>query len=115
LQQAGNARSSVFAELTAIPAGVAAGANVVFVGSPLEGRVLALSARTASQVGELPPPPNGFALPFIMHSIGESRVAVLDAGGLPSPKPFVPANPTIYEYEYRFSQKGASPPHSSAA
>ena len=39
--------SSIFAELTAIPAGVAAGSSVVFVGSPLEGRVLALSPRTA--------------------------------------------------------------------
>jgi hypothetical protein len=27
-------------------------------------------------------------------------VAVLDAGGLPSPDPFVPANPRIYEYSY---------------
>ena len=39
-------------------------------------------------------------LAFIMHSIGPHRVAVLDAGGFPSPKPFVPASPRIYQYEY---------------
>jgi hypothetical protein len=94
--------------LPVIPAGVAAGSNAVFVGSPLEGRVLVLSPKNARQIGELPPPPNGFILPFIMHSIGKSRVAVLDAGGLPSPDPFTPANPTIYEYEYRVSKSGFS-------
>jgi hypothetical protein len=67
--------------------------------------VLALSPHNARQIGELPQPPGGFVLPFIMHSIGTSRVAVLDAGGLPSPKPFAPANPTIYEYEYSVSAK----------
>jgi len=30
-------------------------------------------------------------------------VAVLDAGGLPQPQPFVPANPSIYEYVYDFA------------
>lgn len=105
LKQGAAAKLSTFTELPAIPAGVAAGSDVVFVGSPLEGRVLVLSAKTAKQVGELPLPPNGFVLPFIMHSIGENRVAVLDAGGLPAPEPFTPANPSIYEYEYSFSQQ----------
>ena len=51
----------------------------------------------------MPPPPNGFVLPFTMHSLGKNRVAVLDAGGLPQPQPFVPANPKIYEYAYSLS------------
>jgi hypothetical protein len=89
-----------YAKLPAIAAGVAGGEEVVFVGSPMEGRVLALSRLTGKPIGELPPPPVGFVLPFIMHSLGEGRLAVLDAGGFPQPLPFVPANPTIYEYTY---------------
>ena len=97
-----------FARLDALPAGVAGGQAVVFVGSPLEGRILALGRVTGHPIGELPPPPTGFILPFIIHSVGNNRVAVLDAGGLPSPEPFVPANPTIYEYEYTISGSGFS-------
>lgn len=82
-------------------AGVAAGQDVVFVGEPLNASVIVLSRLTGKQVGELPPPPNGFALPFILHNIGKNKVAILDAGGLPQPSPFVPASPTIYEYSYR--------------
>jgi len=89
-----------FADLDSIPAGVAGGESVVFVGDPLEGQVLALSRLNGHQIGTLPAPPQGFILPFIMHSLGEGRLAVLDAGGLPQPNPFVPANPTIYEYTY---------------
>ena len=84
-------------------AGVAGGNAVVFVGEPLNGNVAVLSRATAQQIAQLPPPPNGFVLPFIIHSLGEGHLAVLDAGGLPQPLPFVPANPVIYEYAYRFS------------
>jgi hypothetical protein len=84
-------------------AGVAGGNAVVFVGEPLNGSVAVLSRATAQQIAQLPPPPNGFVLPFIMHSLGDGHLAVLDAGGLPQPLPFVPANPVIYEYAYRFS------------
>ena len=76
---------------------------MVFVGEPLNGSVVALERLTGRLIGQLPPPPNGFVLPFIIHSLGTSRLAVLDAGGLPQPLPFVPANPIIYEYEYSFS------------
>lgn len=91
---------------TALPAGVAGGLDVVFVGSPLEGRVLAFKRLTAQPVGELPPPPGGFVLPFIMHAKGLNKVEVLDAGGFPTPVPFVPANPTIYEYTYSLGSSG---------
>lgn len=84
----------------AFPAGVAGGRDVVFVGSPFEARVVAYSRRQKEPIGELPAPPNGFLLPFIMKSTSDDRVAVLDAGGFPSPEPFIPANPIIYEYEY---------------
>lgn len=95
-----------FAGLNVPIAGVAGGTNAVFVGEPLNGRVVVLSRLTGAQIGELPPPPNGFALPFIMHSLGEGRVMVLDAGGLPQPQPFVPSNPSLYEYEYSLSPIG---------
>ncbi|MFT3924092.1 MAG: hypothetical protein QM778_16270 [Myxococcales bacterium] len=83
-----------------LPAGIAGDHQVLFVGVPLEGKVAVLSRFGNTQIGELPPPPAGFVLPFIMHRIGPRRLAVLDAGGLPSPAPFVPANPRIYEYSY---------------
>ena len=92
-----------YANINNVIAGVAGGDGVVFVGEPLNGIVAVLSRVTGHQIGQLPTPPNGFVLPFIMHSLGKGRVAVLDAGGLPQPQPFVPANPNIYEYTYSFS------------
>ena len=91
-----------FLDITFLPAGVAADQRVVFVGDPLEGRVIAFSRLTGKQIGELPQPPGGFVVPFIMHSLGEGRVGVLDAGGLPQPKPLVPAHPLLSEYTYTF-------------
>ncbi len=35
--------------------------------------------------------------------MGKGKVAVLDAGGLPQPMPFVPASPSIDEYTYNLS------------
>jgi hypothetical protein len=92
-----------YSSIDNVIAGVAGGDGVVFVGEPLNGSVVVLSRVTGHQIGQLPPPSNGFVLPFIMHSLGKNRVAVLDAGGLPQPQPFVPANPNIYEYAYSFS------------
>jgi hypothetical protein len=97
-----------FANLDAPIAGVAAGETVVFVGEPLNASVVVLSRLTGRQIGVLPPPPSGFAVPFIMHIVGPNRVAVLDAGGLPQPAPFVPAMPSIYEYTYGFGPGGFS-------
>jgi hypothetical protein len=87
------------------PAGVAAGEKVLFVGDPLEARVFALARVTGKIIGELPQPPGGFALPFIMHELGAGRVGVLAAGGLPNPA--TPSNPNIYEYTYALDATGA--------
>src|SRR5262249_50638914 len=95
--------SNDFLDVQFLPAGVAAGEKVISIGDPLEGRVLAYSRATGRQIGELPQPPGGFILPFIMHGNGEGHVQVLDAGGLPQPKPFVPAHPLVSEYSYSFS------------
>ncbi len=89
-----------FTDLTFLPAGVAAGQNVIFIGDVLEGRVFAFSRFTGHQLGELPQPPGGFVVPFIMHSLGDGLVGILTAGGLPQPKPFVPVSPSIFEYRY---------------
>jgi hypothetical protein len=94
-----------YANSDVVIAGVAGSEEVVFVGEPLNGSVVVLSRFTGKQIGELPPPPGGFVLPFIMHAIGKGRVAILDAGGLPQPKPFVPANPSIYEYTYSITRE----------
>lgn len=88
----------------AFPAGVAAASDLVFVGSPFEGRVATYSRLSKQLVGDLPAPTNGFALPFILKAVDEHTVAVLDAGGFPSPAPFVPVSPTIYEYSFQRSQ-----------
>jgi hypothetical protein len=85
-----------------IPAGIAAGETVFFVGSPLEGRVTAYSRATGQPIGDLPQPPGHLVLPLIIHSIGTTRIAVLDCGGFPSPGT-IDAEPSIYEYEYSYS------------
>jgi hypothetical protein len=82
-----------------IPGGIAADSDTIFIGSPLDGRVLVLSRETGAQIAELPQPPGNFILPLILHSIGPSRVAVLDTGGFPAPGE-IDAQPTIYEYTY---------------
>jgi hypothetical protein len=89
-----------FSDVSFLPAGIAAGSQVFFIGDPLDGRVFAYSRFTSKQIGELPQPPGGFVVPFIMHELGEGRVGILAAGGLPQLKPFVPAQPVIYEYTY---------------
>jgi hypothetical protein len=95
-------RATIFnyTQVSYLPAGVAAGRDVVFIGDPLESRVIAYSRSTGQQIGELPEPPGGFVIPFIMHALGDDKVEVLGAGGLPQPVPFVPAHPFIYEYSY---------------
>jgi hypothetical protein len=95
-----HAVSFEFSDVSFLPAGVAAGERVMFIGDPLDGRVFAYSRFTGKQIGELPQPPGGFVVPFIMHELGEGRVGILAAGGVPQIKPFVPANPVIYEYTY---------------
>src|ERR1700728_4964256 len=97
-----------FANLDVPVAGVAAGETGVFAGEPLNASVVVLSRLSGQQIGVLPPPPNGFAVPFIMHIVAPGRLAVLDAGGLPQPSPFVPAMPVIYEYTYGFGPGGFS-------
>jgi hypothetical protein len=102
-QQGGHFFSFDFANVDVPIAGVAGDLDVVFVGEPLNGQVVALSRITGKQIGQLPPPSAGFVIPFIIHSLGQGVVAVLDAGGLPQPSPFVPSNPIIYEYAYKFN------------
>jgi len=89
-----------------VPAGVAGDRKVVFFGFPMEGRVLALERLSGLPLGDLPAPESGFIMPFILHSVGPNQLAILDAGGFPSPQPFFPANPTIYEYEYELDASG---------
>jgi hypothetical protein len=68
-----------FAGLNVPIAGVAGDADLVFVGEPLNGAVVVLSRFTGKQIGELPPPPNGFALPFITSRRARRRGILLFA------------------------------------
>jgi hypothetical protein len=92
-----------FANVTEPIAGVAGTDEVVFVGEPLNGSVLVLSRLTGKPIASLTPPPEGFAIPFIMHIVGNNTLAILGAGGLPQPAPFTPANPFIYEYTFSYN------------
>ena len=88
-----------------IPAGIAAAEKAVFVGSPMDGRVIVLSRHTRQKLAELPQPPGNFVLPLILHMISPTRVAVLDCGGFPAPG-VVDAEPRIYEYEFTVGHNG---------
>lgn len=96
------------ARLDGLPAGVAVGEGALFVGAPLEGRVVVLDQPDGELIGELPPPEGGFVLPLIIHATGPHRVVVLDSGGLPSPAPFVPAIPSLYVYRTARGPDGVS-------
>jgi hypothetical protein len=97
--------ASTFASVEQPIAGIAGDGDVVFVGEGLSETVAVYSVATGQQIATLPPPTGGFALPFILHIVGDHKVAVLAAGGMPQPYPFVPANPYLYEYEYRYDPR----------
>jgi len=94
-----------FAKIDQPIAGIASDGDVVFVGEGLSGTVTVLSAATGLPIATLPPPREGFALPFIIHIVGTHKVAVLGAGGFPQPSPFIPASPFLYEYDYQYSPR----------
>jgi hypothetical protein len=94
--------AAALGNLDAPIAGVAGTDDVVFVGEPLNGTVVVLSTITGQQIAQLTPPPEGFAIPFIMHIVGPNKLTILGAGGLPQPAPFMPANPFLYEYAFNY-------------
>lgn len=98
--------SSLFTHTTDLPTGVAGDRDVVMVGDTAQGRVVVYSRGTRQPIGELPAPEGGFVLPFILQIVGEGRVAVLTAGGMPQPKPLVPVTPVIFEYTYSVGPEG---------
>jgi hypothetical protein len=95
-----DAVSFEYTNVTYLPAGIASGEDVFFIGDPLDGNVNAYSRATRQQIGQLPQPPGGFVIPFIMHELGPGLVGILGAGGVPQIKPLVLANPMIYVYSY---------------
>lgn len=99
VQRPSQAQSAAYASFDQPPAGVAGNRDWLFIGSPFEGQVTVIDRVSRKPVGALPTPAQGFVLPYILRLLDSRHLAVLDAGGLPSPSPFVPANPTIYEYE----------------
>jgi hypothetical protein len=76
----------------------AGNSEVVFVAEPLVPRVAVLDRVTGEQIGELPPPPGGWLLPFALRVPDEDTLVVLDPGGFPSPT--VPAVARVYEYDF---------------
>lgn len=81
-----------------VPHGIAGDEQFVFVTQPLSGRVSVVNRLTGREISTLPPPPLGWLLPFALRVTKSGRLAVLDAGGFPSP--FIPSIARIYEYEY---------------
>ncbi len=95
-------RASIFAKRPVLVHGIAADDRVVWVTEPgievpkRRPRVVALDQRTGRRIGELPPPPGGFRLPFALRVPSTGRLVVLDNAGFPPQGP-----PAVYEYRYR--------------
>lgn len=83
--------------------GIAGDGRFIFVTEPLVPRVEILDRFTGRVVGEVPPPPGGWVLPFTLRVPEEGRLVILDAGGFPNPT--VPAVPRVYDYDYSYSLK----------
>jgi hypothetical protein len=81
-----------------VPHGIAGDEQFVFVTQPLSGRVSVVNRLTGNEIATLPPPPLGWQLPFALRIPSTGRLAVLDAGGFPSPT--IPSVARIYEYDY---------------
>jgi hypothetical protein len=87
-----------FAGINNITHGVAGDERFVFVAQPLAGKVTVLNRFTGAEVGEIPPPPGGFKLPFTLRAPDSGKLVILDSGGFPSPT--TPAIPVVYDYSY---------------
>lgn len=92
--------ASVFAESDRPVHGIAADGEVVFVTQPAiepgsAPRVAVLDGRSGAEIGELPPPPEGFRFPFALRVSERGHVAVLDNAGFPPQ-----GAPKIHEYRY---------------
>jgi hypothetical protein len=95
------ASARVIAERANLPHGIAGDRDVLFVAEPLNGRVAVIDRFTGEEIGELPPPPGGFLLPFEMRLPKKGHLVVLDTGGFPSPT--APAVPRVYDYRYDYN------------
>jgi len=83
--------------------GIAGDSRFVFVTEPLHGRVAVHDRLTGREVGLVPPPPDGFLLPFTLRIVDEGRLVVLDAGGFPNPGALT--IPRVYDYDYRYDRR----------
>jgi hypothetical protein len=93
--------ASILAERDNLPHGIAGDQRLVFVAEPLHGRVAVLDRFSGEEIGELPPPPGGFLLPFEMRLPHRGHLVVLDSGGFPSPTSL--AIPRVYDYQYQYN------------
>lgn len=82
--------------------GIAGDSRLVFVTEPLYGRVAVHDRYTGQEIALVPPPSDGWILPFAMRIVDEGRLVVLDAGGFPNPG--VLSIPRVYDYDYVFDR-----------
>ena len=86
-----------------MPHGIAGDESLLFVTEPLDGRVVVLDRFTGAQIAVLPPPADGFLLPFTARVTQTGHLVIMDAGGFPSPVEL--ATPRVYDYEYRYRRR----------
>jgi hypothetical protein len=105
--QAKGERAVPLAKRASLTHGIAGDERYVFTTEPGIGvatngaRVVVLDRFSGKEVATVPPPPNGFKLPFTLRVPRSGHLVVLDSGGFPPVGP-----PVVYDYEYRNERHG---------
>lgn len=90
-----------YADRSKLITAAAGDTQFVFVTEPLSQRIAVLNRFTGEEVGQVPPPPGGFLLPFSIRVPEPGHLVVLDSGGFPNPT--IPSIARVYDYDYQWN------------